>query len=369
MRLVAEHYGPGPVLLRTPGRNVALVLSAEHLRRVLDGSPEPFAVANREKRAALSHFQPGGVLVSQGGQRATRRSFNEDVLDSARPAHRLAREFEEKVQEEAAAMLGTSRRFFAWDDFAVGWWRVVRRVVLGDAARDDHELTDLLLRLRKDANWAYLKPKRTRLRECFRRRLDDHLSRAEPGSLAALVASSPAGPGTEPAEQVPQWLFAFDAAGMASFRALALLDTHSGERHDPAFLRASVLESVRLWPTTPAILRDTTAETRWESGTLPMGTAVLIFVPYFHRDPRRLSMPTLSPPRRGSPRMPWLIGRSCRSAPDRPSARDATWCCSRPALCSRRYLSGIACGRPTSGRSWPASRCRGPSVLSASATT
>jgi hypothetical protein len=68
-------------------------------------------VANREKRAALSHFQPGGVLVSQGGQRATRRSFNEDVLDSARPAHRLAREFEEKVQEEAAAMLGTSRRF------------------------------------------------------------------------------------------------------------------------------------------------------------------------------------------------------------------------------------------------------------------
>jgi len=44
------------------------------------------------------------------------------------------------------------------------------------------------------------------------------------GKLASIVASTPASAQTYPVEQVPQWLFAFDAAGMAAFRALALLD-------------------------------------------------------------------------------------------------------------------------------------------------
>ena len=38
----------------------------------------------------------------------------------------------------------------------------------------------------------------------------------------------------------------------------------------------------------PAILRETTTDTTWESGALPAKTALLIFVPYFHRDPLRL---------------------------------------------------------------------------------
>jgi cytochrome P450 len=90
---------------------------------------------------------------------------------------------------------------------------------------------------------------------------------------------------------------------MASFRALALLDAHPHEsdradrelaqsdlsRPDELrFLRACVLESLRLWPTTPTILSETTTETAWESGALPAKTALLIFVPYFHRDPLRL---------------------------------------------------------------------------------
>jgi hypothetical protein len=80
MQLVRDRYGPGPVLLAIPGRNVALVLSGDHVTRVLEGSPEPFAVASREKRAALSHFQPQGVLVSHGAERIDRRRFNEAVL-------------------------------------------------------------------------------------------------------------------------------------------------------------------------------------------------------------------------------------------------------------------------------------------------
>ena len=87
-------YGAGPVLLRLPpGREQALILDPEHVHRVLKGSPEPFSPASSEKRAALSHFELQGVLVSRGPGRTDRRHFNERVLDSDRPHHRLAERF------------------------------------------------------------------------------------------------------------------------------------------------------------------------------------------------------------------------------------------------------------------------------------
>src|SRR3954466_3962579 len=47
-------YGPGPVLLRLPVRDVAVVLSPSDVHRVLVQEAELFVPANREKRAALS---------------------------------------------------------------------------------------------------------------------------------------------------------------------------------------------------------------------------------------------------------------------------------------------------------------------------
>ena len=299
-------YGEGPVLLRIAGRNLALVLSADHVRRVLEGSPDPFDIAGREKRAALSHFQPNGVLISHGSERAVRRRLNEAALDSSQPIHRLGDELVATARDEATVLVAEAERSgsLTWGDFSAGWWRAVRRIVLGDVARDEVALTDALWRLRRDANWAYLKPKRTALRDLFLDRLEDHLSRAEPGSLAAVLAATPPPPASEPAHQVSHWLFAFDAAGMASFRALALIDANPREseraRHEALqadmsrpqplpFLRACMLESLRLWPTTPAILRETSTETRWDSGTMPPKTAALIFVPYFHRNRESLA--------------------------------------------------------------------------------
>jgi cytochrome P450 len=304
LQRLRARYGPGPIRLRIPGRSVALVLSPEDVQRVLSRSPEPFAVANRDKRGALSHFQPHGVLVSHGQLRADRRQVNEAVLDSHRPVHRLAEAIAAKVLEETRPFLTeAASRSLGWDEFAVAWWRVVRRVVLGDAARNDHELTDLLARLRAAANWSSLRPQRTRVRARFLQRLGTYLDEPEPGSLAELVASTPSPAGTDPGGQVPQWLFAFDATGMATFRTLALLATHPAQLdrvrselagkdlsapQDLAYLRSCVQESVRLWPTTPAILRDTTTETTWDDKVLRAGTALVIYAPYFHRDERRL---------------------------------------------------------------------------------
>ena len=52
-------------------------------------------------------------------------------------------------------------------------------------------ITDELAALRVRANWAFLLPKAGRRRDAFRRRLDEHLSRAEPGSLAVIAEREP----------------------------------------------------------------------------------------------------------------------------------------------------------------------------------
>lgn len=185
---------------------------------------EAFRPAGHDKQLALRHFQPHGVLISDEPRRGRQREFNEQVLEPNRPTHTLAASVTAVVRDETARLLAGADRL-GWNAFERAWWRIVRRIVLGDHARDDTELTGLLARLRKDANWAGPRPRRTRVRRRFDAALRRHLDRAEPGSLAGLAAAAPNG-GVDPAEQVPHWLFAFDAAGMVTFRALAVLATH-----------------------------------------------------------------------------------------------------------------------------------------------
>lgn len=90
MQRLRDTYGPGPLMLRVPGQPRALILDPEHVHRVLAGSPEPFTTASFEKRAALSHFEPKGALITRGPARPDRRRFNEEVLDHESPMHRLS---------------------------------------------------------------------------------------------------------------------------------------------------------------------------------------------------------------------------------------------------------------------------------------
>ncbi len=298
MRQLRSRHGARPLKLRVPGRSVELALSGEDVGTVLAGAPTPFSPSTKEKNAALGHFQPHGVLISDAGKRRPRRRFTEAVLEPGRPLHELAAPFARAIAEETSVLLSeaTQAGELGWDAFETTWWRLVRRVVFGEGARDDQTVTNLLARLRLEANWAYLHPQRKQLRARFDERVRGHLGRAEPGSLAAEVAATGADDEIDPVDQVAHWLFAFDAAGMVTFRTLALLATHPAalervrtelaeldlaEPHQLSYLRACVLEAVRLWPTTPALLRESTTETSWG----PAGTTVLIFTPFFHRDP------------------------------------------------------------------------------------
>lgn len=295
-----ERYGPGPVTFTLPGRRFATVFEPQDVRRVLEGPPDVFTPASREKRGALRHFQPDGLLISDAEQRASRRPFNEAVLETGQSVHSLGSRMVEVVESEIGALLGhvAFTEHLDWPAFSRAWWRVVRRIVLGDAARADNQVTDDLLRLRRDANLSYLKPRRNAVYQRFIGRVQEYVDRAEEGSLAARVAAIPAAPGVEPAQQIPQWLFAFDAGAWATFRALAavsgspqlLAEVRSDAAASPElpFTRAVVLESLRLWPTTPLILRDTLVDTTWEERQIPAGTSMVIFAPYFHRDARRV---------------------------------------------------------------------------------
>jgi cytochrome P450 len=149
-----------------------------------------------------------------------------------------------------------------------------------------------------------LRPQRRGLREQLLARIRSYLVRAEPNSLAGMMAHIPADSRMAPEQQVTQWLFAFDPSGMATFRSLALLASHpeqagvareeiksrSGPKpHVMPYLRATVLESLRLWPTSPLILREASHATSWRNGVMPPNTGLVIFTPFFHRDNEQLA--------------------------------------------------------------------------------
>jgi len=303
MKKLRRRFGRGPVELVLPGRRIVVILDAEDVGRVLAGAPEPFHPANREKRKALQWFQPHGVLISQGPIRQRRRQVNEAVLDFGSDLHRLAPAFIEVISEEVAGLIDDVTRDGSIDSarFMTAWWQLVRRLMFGRAARDDEQVTDSLLRLRKAGNWSFLSLPHYRERAKFFEQLYRYAEDPEPDTLVAQVASASASGAVDPVGQMPQWLFAFDAAGMALLRTLALLATHPAQMTRAiedsvtpnvplvrSYLRSCVLESVRLWPTTPTILRDTTAATEWRDGverfSVAPGAGLMIVTPAFHRD-------------------------------------------------------------------------------------
>lgn len=296
-----ERHRGAPLVLRLGPRRLVVVTEPDDVQRLLEHSPEPFTPASREKRAALAHFQPEGVLISSTAERWHRRPFNEAVLQPERPVHDAGSSFVDAVRRGVADLTGTLDRTARLDaaDFARVWWGIVLEVVLGGKARGDRNLLRVLDALRRDANWSYLRPQRPRLRGELEARIDSYLLAPEPGSLAA--AAHDEGPATA-AGQIPHWLFAFDAAGAVTLRALAVVAARPEVRErllaeaasgapEPALLpyaRACVLESVRLWPTTFVVLRESTGPTVWGERTLPAGTDFVVVSAFFHRDPARL---------------------------------------------------------------------------------
>jgi cytochrome P450 len=305
MQRLQRKYGSEPLWLPLPGRSLALLFGPEDVHRVLNDTPKLFSAATQDKVAALSHFEPKGVLISEGVERDDRRHYNEEILQAHRPVHSLAGTFAEIIDREARQLCRSLQpgSDLTWGKFSDAWFRIVRLVVLGGKAADDQELSKLMATLRRRANWAFLAPKSDVLRGRLISKIQEYIRDADPDSLAGIMEQTHANPSTAPAQQVPQWLFAFDAAGISCFRTLALLASHrnvgrrvrneveerqgSGSTHALPLTTAAVLEALRLWPTTPLLLRESKTETVWNSRTLPARTEFVIFTPFFHRNAER----------------------------------------------------------------------------------
>ncbi|WP_265522397.1 cytochrome P450 [Oerskovia flava] len=348
-------YDGAPLELRLGPRSMVVATAPEHVETLLAGSPDPFTPASAEKRAALAHFQPDGVLISSTEERAERRPFNEAALDMAEPVHSDGAFLSRAVDREVTELLEDARvgGGLDWERFAGAFWRAVRTLTLGERARHDERVTELLDALRRDANWAFLRPRRPWLRTELDALIEDYVSDAEDGTLAARARRT--GSVIEAAGQIPHWLFAFDAAGAAVYRTLAVLASRPdalarvrGELEaadgDPravlGYSRGCVLESVRLWPTTLAILRESTRETTWGGRTLPAGTGFVVVSSFFHRDAERLDVADDFAPEA------WLDGRADADWGLVPFSAGPVSCPGRNVvlLVASRLLAGVATG-------------------------
>ncbi len=308
---IRRSHGPGPVWVRVGTDQMLLALSTDDVRRVLEGSPHPFAPDPDAKRRGVSHFQPDALTISRGEAWEKRRRFAEAVLETAKPVHRLADRFVTVAGEQGAALLdevgGAGGGELRWDAFHHAFQRLTRRVVLGDAAGDDQELTELLATLMDEANG--LPKERSESFEPFMARLRGYVGAAEAGSLVGLFGEAPSDEETRVEGQLTHWLFAMgDTLPANAFRALALIASHPRQRAvvetelaaagedggldaggvaSLAYLEACLEEAMRLWPTTPLLSRETLEETDWDGAAAPAGTQVLISNTFNHRDPER----------------------------------------------------------------------------------
>jgi cytochrome P450 len=299
LRGMSRKHGPGPVWVRVVKDRALLVLSRDDVRRVLGGSPHPFASDPEGKRKGMTAFQPDALTISRGGAWENRRPFHEAVLDTGRP-HRLADRFATVVREEAETLLrlaDANEGRLDWDGWHRAMRRITRRVVLGDGAREDEPLTELLGELMSEANGMPGEPSE-RLPE-LTARIARYVEAAEEGSLVSLFADAPHDDETRVVGQVQHWLFAtHDTLAMNALRCLALIASHPRQRAavedelrekplGDAYLDACLHEAMRLWPTTPMLARETVEDVDWDGATVPAGTQVLIVNAFMHRDPDR----------------------------------------------------------------------------------
>lgn len=300
MAKLRKKHGPGPVWVWDMTDRALLCLDVEDVARTLDGSPHPFAPDPEAKRKGMSHFQPDALTLSRGDLWSNRRTFAEAVLQTPREVHSLAEGFLRIVAEEVDALLASvaaadepgAQGTLYFDAWHTAFRRIVRRVVLGEAAADDEELSSLLATLMAEAN--SLPEGESDAFAPYTERLSAYVHAAEPGSLVGLFADAPSDPDTRVERQVTHWLFAMqDTLALNALRALALLCTHprqkalaaaelDGERMP--YLTACLQEAMRLYPTTPLLSRELLVDVAWHGSTVPAGTQVLIVNGFHHRD-------------------------------------------------------------------------------------
>jgi cytochrome P450 len=292
--LTALHrrYGDGPIWVKVGGKQTLVVFGPDQIRFVLSHAPDPFASDPEPKLSGMNEFQPHALTISRGSHWADRRRFTDDVLSHAAGSGAIATRCDTVAHEEALAIPDN----LDWPQFHAAIQRISRRIILGDDASDDEEISAQLAMLMTKAN----PPGKgdPELYRTFLAALDRYVHAAEANSLVGQFASAPTSDITHPTHQVIHWMFAMgDTLAINLWRCLALLATHPAilataqngidEHNGHDYLVGCLSEAMRLWPSTPVLARTLTRATEWDGATVPEGTQVMIVNTFNHRDPGR----------------------------------------------------------------------------------
>jgi cytochrome P450 len=292
-----RHGGQGVRLL---GGRMVTLWGPEAIRDVLDRSGEEFGSDAGAKAKGMSHFQPDALTLSRGEEWRDRRAFNESVLATSERVHPDGARMLQVVGEEVARL--DLRSTLEWADWERLFDRITLRVIFGDRARGDQELTGLLERLMGEGNRLVGLSTNGEYHE-FYGRLERQLLDPEPGSLVARFAEAPHSDRTRVVQQLPHWIFAMrDTLGANAYRALAVIvgdrlvedrvrdELEGADLGDPGaidglrYLEGCLQEAMRLWPTTPLLAREATRKTTVAGTELDEGTQVMILNTFNHRD-------------------------------------------------------------------------------------
>jgi cytochrome P450 len=194
----------------------------------------------------------------------------------------------------------------AWEQWEQLFDKITLRVIFGDQARGDQELTDRLEQLMGEANRLVGLSHHDTYYE-FYAGIERHLREPGPDSLLARIAEAPHTDTTRVAQQIPHWVFAMrDTLGANAYRALAVIASDDAvaqrvraelEGVDPGdptavdglrYLEGCLQEAMRLWPTTPLLARETTRKTTLAGEELEEGTQVMLLNVFNHRDPKHV---------------------------------------------------------------------------------
>lgn len=320
LRALRARRGDAPALVRTrSGRTVLVLLDPQDLRRFYAEPVSVLAAAPPDKCRGLIPGEPADSGCSRGEPGAERREVSAEVLAMGRPVHPSCGPFLAALAEEARHLTGSAPATgtgttttgpvtldLARARYAVH--RAARRIVLGDAAAADEQLSGWLSQLRAEGRGSRggrVRAARS-VHDKARARIEDHAARADGDTLVGRATRLADPTGTpDPVGQAQHWLLAMDAVPDTLLRTLLLLGAHPAEqdlavaeaaaevaagpdRGELPRLRACVRESLRLYPVVPDLIRVTRIETEWRGVRYPAGTSVLVPAAFHQRDPERV---------------------------------------------------------------------------------
>lgn len=306
VRLVTElrsRYGSDYLWLGLAGKPSLLVLDPDGIRGILDASPDVYGPPDIKVRG-MSHFQPGAVTISKGDQWRQRRAFNDEVLEPVEPPHPNADLFLDIVEREVSRLLaGNGPRTVTWSELHGAFRRITAAVVFGPEV-DAEDVLDGLDELMARANRIVGSTDTEELHD-FQEAIRGRVCAPDAGGLSAAAC-----PHLEPGDplpvsgQIPHWLFAMkDTLATNCAYALALVAAHgeaqqraraeaaSADLADPVsvdglhHLEGCLREAMRLWPTTPMIVRKAMRDAELGHHSVPEGSQVVIHNGFNHRRP------------------------------------------------------------------------------------